>query len=125
MPPWVLRMRNSLPPTAAGSQPMPAFWVQLKRSPEGRLRSMSGVMGRAPWGPGDLERTSKRVGSWESRMSGWVGMLVLDAETRRRGEQGGSRPGGLRYGQSAGQEAHGTMDAETGKRGALATVPVA
>src|SRR3954471_20304601 len=103
MPPWVLRMRNSLPPTAAGSQPMPAFWVQPKRSPEGRLRSISGVMGSDPWGPGDLERTSKRVGSWESRISERVMVSGLrspqrrgdaDEALRRRREAG---YGGLRH----------------------------
>src|SRR5689334_3084705 len=69
MPPWVLRMRNSRPPMRAGSQPMPAFWVQPKRSPEGRSRSISGVTGRMPRGPGALERTSKRARSPESRIS--------------------------------------------------------
>ena len=51
MPPCVDSIRNSLPPSAAGSHPMPAFCVQPNRSPDGRSRSISAVSGSAPAGP--------------------------------------------------------------------------
>jgi hypothetical protein len=35
----------------AGFQPMPTFWLRPKRLPEGWVRSISAVMGRAPEGP--------------------------------------------------------------------------
>src|SRR5690349_21024814 len=69
MPPWVLRMRTSLAPRAAGSHPMPAFCVQPKRSPDGRASNISGVSGSDPWGPGAVDCTSNNDGSPESRMS--------------------------------------------------------
>ena len=45
-------------PGLAGSQPMPASCDQPKRSPEGRVSSISGVKGSAPAGPGAVERMS-------------------------------------------------------------------
>jgi len=57
MPPWVERMRNSGSRRRLGSQPMPAFWLRPKMSPEGWVRSISGVMGSEPSGPGAWVRT--------------------------------------------------------------------
>src|SRR6185437_8135733 len=50
----------------AGFQPMPASWLNPKRSPEGRSRSISGVSGSEPTGPGARLGTSKSFGSSES-----------------------------------------------------------
>src|SRR5688572_4480047 len=67
MPPWVDRIRNSRPVIAAASQPMPAFWLQPNRSPDGRSRSISAVNGSAPDGPGTRVATSNSARSWESK----------------------------------------------------------
>ena len=62
------RIRNSLPPSAAGCHPMAAFWVHPKRSPEGRVRSISAVNGRTPGGPAAWVEISNREGSPESKL---------------------------------------------------------
>src|SRR4029077_13611224 len=59
IPPCVLRMRISLPPSALGFHPIPAFWLHPNRSPDGRFSSISAVIGNDPWGPAAFERTSK------------------------------------------------------------------
>ena len=94
MPPWVLRMRISLPPIRCRSQPMPAFMAQPNRSPEGRWSSISAVMGRVPARAGALERTSNREASPVSRMRSRSGFINphcrLSRVTRRiRGNQSG------------------------------------
>ena len=48
-------------------QPMPAFCVQPKRSPDGRSRSISGVNGSEPAGPAACVETSKSAGSCVSK----------------------------------------------------------
>src|SRR5262249_7902474 len=67
MPPWVLRMRNSLRPSSAGFQPMPASCVSPKMSPLGALSSNSSVSGKAPAGPAALVCTSNRAASVSSK----------------------------------------------------------
>src|SRR5262245_52786100 len=42
---------------------MPTSMLQPNRSPLGACRSISSVNGRAPAGPGTVERSSKRLGS--------------------------------------------------------------
>src|SRR5262245_20677744 len=77
MPPWVLRIRNSLRPSFDGSQPIPASILKPNRSPDGRSINMWGVMGSDPCGPGALLRTSYNEGSCESKMSD----IQLDANS--------------------------------------------
>ena len=55
-----------LPPIAAGSHPIPAFCDHPNKSPDGRSRSISGVKGSDPAGPGTRVRMSVRDGSSES-----------------------------------------------------------
>src|SRR2546429_181517 len=52
-------MRISFAPSACGFQPIPVFWAQPNKSPEGRVTSISGVTGNEPRGPGAFERTSQ------------------------------------------------------------------
>src|SRR4051812_38969138 len=68
-PPWVERRRTCLPPSASGAHPIPAFWDQPKRFPEGSPTSISGVIGNEPAGPGAWVRTSKIAGFPESKRS--------------------------------------------------------
>src|ERR1019366_5030011 len=114
-------MRYSLPPSAAGSQPMPASWDKPNSSPEGRWSSISGVTGSAPCGPRARERTSYSEASLESRM--WSGIQpdgIVSQDFRlarllvvghREGELGGSvmisDVGVFHAGPSATASAHG------------------
>ena len=59
MPPCVERMRNSAPPIADGSQPMPAFCVQPKTSPEGRDAQHLGGQRQRAHGAGHVRRDVK------------------------------------------------------------------
>src|SRR4051812_44164442 len=72
-PPCVLNSNTSVPPSFAGSQPMPASCVSPKRSPEGRFSSISAVMGNAPFGPWPVLRRLKSDESPES---------VIDARSK-------------------------------------------
>ena len=74
------RIRNSLPPSAAGSQPMPAFCVQPNRSPRGRSRSISARQRQRPRRTGRVRRNvqNRRVvrierirGHRRHSLSGW------------------------------------------------------
>ncbi len=78
MPPCVLRIRNGSRATSPDGQPMPAFWLRPKRSPEGQSRSIVSVSGSDPAGP------SARVVT--SRIAGSVGSIRSAA----------GRPGGVR-----------------------------
>ena len=82
MPPCVDRMRIPCRQCADGSQPMPAFCDQPKRSPEGRSRSISGVNGSAPLGPGTRVRISVSAGSSESKGLIATGQTSLSAAAR-------------------------------------------
>ena len=57
-PPCVLRIRYGSRATSLGVQPMPAFCVRPKRSPEGQSLSISSVSGSEPAGPSALVVTS-------------------------------------------------------------------
>ena len=61
-------MRNWSRPTFDASQPMPAFWVRPKTSPEGLSRRNSGVSGSAPEGPSadGLDVEEVVVGQWRA-----------------------------------------------------------
>ena len=41
--PWLLRIRTWAPSISFGLQPMPAFWLNPKRSPDGQFLSISGT----------------------------------------------------------------------------------
>jgi pantetheine-phosphate adenylyltransferase len=57
---------------------MPAFWLHPKRSPEGRLSSMSAEMGSEPVGPAARLRIVKIAESPESRMFMWKYQCRMD-----------------------------------------------
>jgi hypothetical protein len=68
---------TSVPPSFAGSQPMPAFMVQPKRLPLGAVRNISGVNGRLPAGPCAFVRASNREAWPESNTDFESGIRVL------------------------------------------------
>jgi tetratricopeptide (TPR) repeat protein len=57
---------------------MPAFWLQPKRSPDGRVRSISAVNGSEPAGPAALDVTSRTPGSSNAN-----GSNVIETSTVR------------------------------------------
>ena len=59
IPPWLLRIRTWAPSISFGLQPMPAFWLNPKRSPDGHFLSISGDKGSFPDGPSAWVRILK------------------------------------------------------------------
>ena len=77
-------IRNSLPPSAAGFQPMPAFCVQPNRSPEGRSRSIFG--GQAAARPPVRERAWRSRTTWHrlSRMDWMTSKSLFSVPSKAR-----------------------------------------